>query len=272
MFEEILWGLGASSISIDTENKTITAVFDNPDHDKIIKTAGKTPVSAEVLEEDDWKNLWFEKYSGVKIENFHILPFTLKNTDSVPDDTENGIPVYLDPRESFGSGEHPSTILAIRLFHSILKKYGSEFSKSKNKILDIGTGSGILSIIAEKSGADSIYAVDTDENACRKAEYNFQINNCRNIRLLNIEIQNFIPDFKFDIIFSNILCELHEKIIHQYLTLLSDTGYLIISGITGKWSSHLFDLLSENGFSLIESASEAEWQGGIFIKNRQNLS
>ncbi len=297
ILEEILWSLGASSISLDSDDKVIVAIFENPDDSEISRITGSRLLRIEAIEEDDWKNRWFENYNGIQIDNIRVLPYTEAefhhNDYSGYDVSSNDeIRIYLDPRESFGSGEHPSTIIAVKLInqlHGILKKNNSGKSAENSldisacnadneinfsapdllnipfsKILDIGTGTGILSIIAEKLHAEDIFAVEFDDDAFRKAEINISLNKCKNIKLFHSSIQDFTPPIKFKIIFANILCDLHEKIIGNYKAILSDGGYLIVSGISSKWENHLFSLLLKNDFKVFRVECFEDWRGAIF--------
>ena len=128
--------------------------------------------------------------------------------------------IVITPKMSFGTGHHATTYMMIELMQGI------DFTNSS--VLDFGTGTGILAILAEKSGAEKVNAIDNDDWSIANAEENFKKNACEKIVLKKAEDAS--SELKFDIILANI----NKNVILQNLNLLTDQlkqgGLLLLSG------------------------------------------
>ena len=121
-------------------------------------------VRTTVIAEQDWAEEWKKHYQPVEIGNIYISPSWLE-----PAASPNQIFVQLDPGMAFGTGTHPTTKMCIREIAALAPG---------KRVLDLGSGSGILSIVAAKSGADRVDAIDNDELAVKVAAENARINQC----------------------------------------------------------------------------------------------
>lgn len=121
-------------------------------------------VKTRLVAEQDWAHAWKQYYQPVRVENIYICPSWLEPAASPQD-----IVLRLDPGMAFGTGAHPTTQLCLRLVAA----------RAKGKaVLDLGSGSGILSLAAVKSGARQVVAVDNDELAIKMATENARLNQC----------------------------------------------------------------------------------------------
>ena len=125
-------------------------------------------ISAEGVSEDDWAENWKKYYKPISLGRVTVVPAWEEYTAK-----EGEIIVRMDPGMAFGTGTHETTRLVMRILQDVVK--GGE------RVLDVGTGSGILSICASKLGAKDIYAYDIDPVAVRVAKENALADGCENI-------------------------------------------------------------------------------------------
>ena len=159
--------------------------------------------------------------------------------------------IELDPGMAFGTGTHPTTVLCIQALERIVKK--------GDMVIDVGTGSGVLSIAAAMLGAKSVLALDLDEVAVRSAKLNIKLNkvhektSVRQNNLLNgIEEQA-------EVIVANILAEVIVRFTDDVYRLLQKDGYFIASGIILQKKEEVKDAIIASGLEIIETVQMEDW-------------
>ena len=209
------------------------------------------------VDEEEWSTAWKKYYHPVKVgEHLTIVP---KWEEYTPSDGE--IIVRMDPGMAFGTGTHETT----RLVCGLIEKY----LVPGQRVLDVGTGSGILSICASKLGAAECFACDIDPVAVRVARENAADNDCHNIRcevsdlLANVDISRGPYDFAVANIVADIIIRMSDGI-GDYL---KSGAYLITSGIIGCYADDVISSLCGRGFSHIETRVESDWNAIVFQKN-----
>jgi ribosomal protein L11 methyltransferase len=209
-------------------------------------------IKKELLEDKNWNELWEKSREVIRVsERIIIKPSFIKY-----DANKNEIVITIDPKMSFGTGEHQSTKLVLRL----LEKYIRE----EMKVLDVGSGTGILSIAAIKLGASNSVAVDYDETCFENCKENVTINNVENeIEIVTGEIDS-VKENNFDIIVANIqksvLIEIAEKIkmkTHQ-------NGIVILAGLLNEDETAVHNIYSKLGYKRIDKLSQDEWIALVF--------
>ena len=172
----------------------------------------------ETLENKNWNEEWERKTKIIEIgSNIVIKPSFKKYT---PKGRE--IIINIDPKMSFGTGEHQTTKIMLQLCE--------KFITTGCEVLDIGSGTGILAIAASKFGAESVYAVDNDEWCYINAKENVSKNEVDNIVIMHGTIES-IEERKFDVVLANINKNVILDIKHSLVNVLKDRGILILSGI-----------------------------------------
>ncbi len=250
-----LWELGVLGIE---ENEDGLITYIEPQKWKEFKNFLKSifiklpVIETETIKEEKWheKHKAFFKAQSIS-KLFYIVPVWDKET-IIP---KNFIPIKMELGQAFGTGLHSSTRLAIKLIEKVYKLNHLSF-------LDIGTGSGILSIVAYKLGFRKIFAVDNDEIALKEAVINFRNNNCKNIRLFS----SLPKTRKFDVIASNILFNTHMELSNYYNEILKGGGELILSGMLASETTQLKKKFIELGFILEEVEYSGEWSSILLIK------
>lgn len=206
------------------------------------------------VDEDDWAESWKQYYKPLRIgENIIIKPtwedYEIKEKDII---------IELDPGMAFGTGTHETTMMCTEA----LEKY----VKNNNIVYDIGTGSGILSIVAAKLGAKKVIGVDLDLLCVKVAKENINLNNVDNIvEIKNGDLLEVIED-KADIIVSNIIAEVIAGMTKDLKRYLNDDGIFIASGIILEKLHLVQDSLIQNGFKIIDIKKTDVWACVIATK------
>lgn len=199
------------------------------------------------LSEEDWAENWKQYYHPIKIGRVVIVPAWEKYEAA-----EDEITVLMDPGMAFGTGTHETTRLVIGL----LDKY----IKSGDRILDVGCGSGILSIAASKLGASACRAYDIDPVAVRVTAENIKDNGTDNV-LCGVSdlLAQVDRSMKYDIICANIVADIIIRMTPDVGELLADDGILFVSGIIDERADEVMAVLRAHGYEQIETFHENGW-------------
>lgn len=166
------------------------------------------------------------------------------------------IPVWIDSEGSFGTGEHPTTRLCLK----VLERHLSAGAV----VVDVGTGTGILSIAAVKLGARAVTAVDIDPDAVKAAVHNFHLNGVeKRIRIrrgsIGVILETGTPE-QASLVIVNILAGAIEQLFSEGLAgLVEPDGWLVLSGVLPAQTPALRACLWRNGFDLAAQEREQEW-------------
>ncbi|EZP76204.1 ribosomal protein L11 methyltransferase [Parageobacillus genomosp. 1] len=216
---------------------------------------GKNKITISEVNEEEWATAWKKYYNPVKIsEKFTIVP-TWEVYEPVSSDE---LIIELDPGMAFGTGTHPTTVMCIQA----LEKY----VKPGDTVIDVGTGSGILSIAAAMLGAKSVRALDLDPVAVDSARLNVKLNKVQHIVTVS---QNNLLDYideRANIIVANILAEIILRFVDDAYRLLEKDGYFITSGIIQAKKQEVKDGLTAAGFVIEETLVMEDWVAFIAKK------
>lgn len=215
---------------------------------------GAVSIKEQALAEEDWADNWKKYYEPTRIT--HDLTIVPSWTDYEPTAGEKII--KLDPGMAFGTGTHPTTKMSLFALSQVLR--GGE------TVIDVGTGSGVLSIASSLLGAKEIFAYDLDEVAVRVAQENLDLNpDTDNIHVATGDLLHSV-DIQADIIVANILADILIHLTDDAYRLVKDEGYLIMSGIIAdKWD--MVRTAAENaGFFLETHMIQGEWNACVFKK------
>lgn len=180
----------------------------------------KSPV-VEMIEKENWNRKWEENYfDPVVIDNKIRIRAAFHK--KMPDFQHD---IVIQPKMSFGTGHHSTTRLMISLMLSNSNMLTDKF------VLDMGAGTGVLAIVAEKLGADQIYAIDIEDWAVENVIENAEINGCKRITSILGDASRLLQcDVEFDVILANIQREVLIQDCRFYLEKLKSGGHLLLSG------------------------------------------
>lgn len=254
VISEKLFALGAVSIAetLSGDCYELSAMFENPDKEFIINSIGLdiNTLQYQIVEENSWRNSWIDYSQSFSISDIEIIP--IKN-DDVPEKLnpgENRILLYGEG--TFGFGYHPSSYLCLSYMREFLKNQKIDY------MLDVGCGSGVLSIFASICGVENIVAIDVSQEAVDISLKNKKINVIDNILVKKESIEDK-KDEKYDLITANLPIDIHLKNIHKYKELLTRKGHLFLSGFTKTHHEEMKERIQENGMKLIDYSSKDDW-------------
>ena len=211
-------------------------------------------IETTTIQDSDWENSWKDYFDILNIgEKFVIVP-----TWREYENEEDKYVINIDPGMAFGTGGHETTSLCIKN----LEKY----VKPHNNVIDVGCGSGILSIAASYLTDGNLKAVDLDKLAVDVSRENFALNNLEN--RIEVEEASLLTKEtkKYDVIVANILAHIIELMLEDAYKLLEDGGYFITSGIIKDKKDELLEKMLEQGFKLVEETSDNEWYSFVVTK------
>jgi len=208
---------------------------------------GKGTIELSNVKEEDWANNWKKYYKPCKIGNKVVIKPSWESY--VPE--KGDIVLEMDPGMAFGTGTHETTSMCIELLEDRVSPH--------TRLLDIGCGTGILSIAALLLGANSAVAVDIDPNAVKVAEENAKMNNVSDrISIIQGNLLDKIEG-KYDIIVANIIADVIIDISKHIKSYLNPEGIFIASGIIKDRVDDVESALTEQGFNIIEKKTKGEW-------------
>ena len=215
---------------------------------------GDAIVEISQVDEEDWANEWKNYYKPTKVGEKVVVKPTWEEYEA----GEGEKTIRLDPGMAFGTGTHPTTKMSLFALEQVLR--GGE------TVIDVGTGSGVLSIASSLLGAKDIYAYDLDEVAVRVAQENIDLNaNTENIHVATGNLLQGV-DIKADVIVANILADILVNMTEDAYRLVKDEGYLIMSGIiSDKWEM-VRKSAEDAGFFLETHMVQGEWNTCVFKK------
>ncbi|TFD92338.1 50S ribosomal protein L11 methyltransferase [Jeotgalibacillus sp. R-1-5s-1] len=219
---------------------------------------GANKVEISEVNEEEWATAWKKYYNPVKISStFTIVP-TWEDYERVSSDE---LIIELDPGMAFGTGTHPTTVMCIQALERTVKEGDS--------VIDVGTGSGVLSIAAALLKADKVLALDLDEVAVRAAKENVELNKVENI--VTVQQGNLLDQLQetYEVIVANILAEVILTFTDDAFKLTAEGGTFITSGIIKQKKEMVKDALIQSGFAIEEVLSMEDWVAIIAKKPKE---
>ncbi|HBG04553.1 MAG: ribosomal protein L11 methyltransferase [Geobacteraceae bacterium GWC2_58_44] len=215
------------------------------------------PPVVAVVRNEDWANNWKVHFKPVRIGERLVIKPTWEEYRKLPGD----LVIEIDPGMAFGTGAHPTTRMCLESLERIC--FNESGGKLPGAVLDVGTGSGVLSIAAALMGATRIVAVDIDPEAVLVTRENLELNGVADVvaasatNLCDLEGQ-------YGVVVANILAEELVRLSAQLTAKVAPGGWLILSGILTE--KEPFVCAGFPGLTLMENPREAEWSCLTFRK------
>lgn len=223
---------------------------------KMFTDLGACTIEASETEDKDWINNWKQYFKPFRVDDILIKP----TWETIPEEHKDKLLIQIDPGTAFGTGMHETTQLCIRQ----LRKY----TGSDTKVLDVGTGSGILGITALKLGAKEVFGTDLDENAITAVGENLEANGIP-AGLFTVLQGNIIDDKEvqdaagyeyYDVAVANILADVIIMLQKEIPVHIKKGGIFITSGIINMKEEAVKEAFAANSaFEIIEVTYQGEW-------------
>jgi len=209
-------------------------------------------IDAQNYEYKNWNEEWEKELNIIEVSDHIVIKPSFKNYENELDKTV----ITIDPKMSFGTGEHQTTKLMIQF----MEKYVEEGMK----VLDVGTGTGILSIAAIKLGADSAIAIDNDEWCLENIQENCRFNDVSDRIDIKISEIKSVEEKDFDLILANIHKNVLQDIAGEIIKRLKKNGLVILSGLLFEDEKDIKEKYNE--LKLIDKKQMGEWLSLVLRK------
>ncbi|WP_263834294.1 50S ribosomal protein L11 methyltransferase [Salinibacter sp.] len=212
-------------------------------------------LSIRPLESKNWNAVWEDTLSPVRAGPFLVCPTSV----APPSGRDDATVLRIDPEMSFGTGHHATTRLALRLL--------AEALVPGDRVLDVGTGTGVLAIAACRLGADAARGVDTNPDAVRNARENVR----RNEETDRVTVQegsvDVAPGTRYDLVAANITRRVLLKLMPGLVSCLAPDASLLLSGLLRPHRDDIRDATASHGLALNAEAAEEGWWAGRFARS-----
>jgi ribosomal protein L11 methyltransferase len=217
--------------------------------EQLIKTYAEKEVQIQttkkLIPSKNWNAVWESDYQPVEVDNLLLIraPFH-------PVDERFKLNIEIQPQMSFGTGHHQTTFL---LSHALL-----DIDFKGKSVLDVGTGTGVLGILASKLGATNVFGTDIEEGAVENALENCGRNQITNFTIVKGDIE-VVPKNNFDVIIANINKNVLLRHLSAYSILIKDNGLLLLSGFFETDIQSISDEAKSAGFCVNEIFTKEKW-------------
>ncbi len=212
-------------------------------------------LSIRPLESKNWNAVWEDTLSPVRAGPFLVCPTSV----APPSGRDDATVLRIDPEMSFGTGHHATTRLALRLL--------AEALVPGDRVLDVGTGTGVLAIAACRLGADAARGVDTNPDAVRNARENVR----RNEETDRVTVQegsvDVAPGTRYDLVAANITRRVLLELMPALVARLAPGAALLLSGLLRPQRDDIRDAAASHGLALDAEAAEEGWWAGRFARS-----
>ena len=245
------------------EEEILATVKEELDSLRNFLDIGEGSIAVDETEDIDWINNWKQYFKQFYVDDILIIP----SWEEVKEEDKDRMIIHIDPGTAFGTGMHETTQLCIRQ----LKKYVTE----DTEMLDVGTGSGILSIVALKLGAKHAVGTDLDPCAVPAVEENKEVNEIPvqdfDMMIGNIiddkEVQDAVGYEKYDIVAANILADVLVPLTPVIVNQMKKGGIYITSGIIDQKEETVVKAVKDAGLEVLEVTYQGEWVSVTARKN-----
>ena len=208
---------------------------------------GSLEILKKVVKQENWENEWKKYFNVQKVSNSIVIKpsweeYTAKEGEKIID---------IDPGMAFGTGTHETTRMCI----NAIEKY----MKQGDSLIDIGCGSGILSIAAAHLGAQRVIAVDLDKLAVKVSKENVELNGFSDTVDVRYGDLTEVIDEKANVIVANIIADIIAKLSENIADFMKEDGYFISSGIINDKKDFVISKLIDNNFEIVEEKNDGEW-------------
>lgn len=233
------------TLDVDAKISEIRTFIDSAD----LTDKENITIRTGTLSESSWEHEWKKYFHAFRVsEHFVIVPYW-ELDEYTP--REGDRLIKIEPGMAFGTGDHPTTSMCLEYIESIVEP--------QHKVIDVGTGSGILSIGAHLMGTTDITATDIDELSLKVARENFRLNDCADA--IEVKTANLLKDETetYDVVIANILAHIVDEMIEDAYDCLNTGGHFIASGIVLDKRDYIKTRMEGAGFNVVQVLEDSGW-------------
>ena len=216
-----------------------------------------SPLRERFLEQEDWEHAWKKHFHVLHVGKDLVIVPTWR--DYAPSETD--VVIELDPGMAFGTGHHPTTRMCLELLET--------FARPGVKVLDVGCGSGILSIAAAKLGAEAVVGLEIDSVAAQAAVSNIGTNGvAATVRIMQGTLEG--PELLaggYDLALANISAKVLSELAEQLVSALRPGGRIIASGVLKERRQAVEQRLRDAGAAVERTVTDGDWVAMVAVKN-----
>ncbi len=217
----------------------------------LFPTVEELDFATEEVVDQDWGEEWKKYFKPLRVSKNIVIKPTWERYAPAGHD----IVIEIDPGMAFGTGQHPSTRMCLEALEDIILK---DRTVKTWRVLDVGTGTGILGIACAKLGAEKVVCVDIDKKAVEIARENVLINHVEDmVEIINRDVSAIRETF--NLVVANLTAKILIRFRTQLMSLIENTGYLVISGIIEQNKSDIESYFLNDRFALNRIVAEKEW-------------
>jgi ribosomal protein L11 methyltransferase len=209
-------------------------------------------ISLKQMDTAAWTEGWKESFKPITTQRFYVYPPW--DNSSQP---ENLLPIIMEPGMAFGTGQHATTKLCLGAIENWSFNLATE-ALARSKVLDVGCGTGILTIAAKKLGVGEAIGTDIDIDAVTASFNNAAMNGCQ-IEFMQGSVPESLQNQSWDLVIANIIMTVLRQILDDLQRCLASDGVLILSGLLTTDGEEMLELCSQRGLKLIERREMDGW-------------
>lgn len=215
--------------------------------------AGQPRWDVRIVDEEDWANAWKAYYKPIRVSD----RLTVKPTWETYAPREGEVVIELDPGMAFGTGTHATTALCLRALERVVRP--------GDRVIDVGTGSGILAVAAAKLGASRVLALDLDPVAVSSATDNVRLNGlAHQVTVMQSDLLGAVEsapstELPVNVVVANILAEIIVTFVDDVKRVLADGGWYVVSGVISVKEREVTDSLERAGFAVERVDRQDDW-------------
>ena len=222
---------------------------------RLADAAGATSTETEVIADQDWNAEWEASLQPIQAGAFVVAP----SWTSVPPEMNGQTVLRIDPKMAFGTGYHKTTRLVLRLLPGAVLP--------NSRVLDVGTGTGVLAIAALRSGARSALGVDVDPWSVTNGKENAGLNGVQDSFEVREGSLDVVPEDGFDLVVANIIRSILEPMLPGIVARAAPAAHVVLSGLLETEREHVVGVMEGLGLTLSDEGTENEWWGGVFVRD-----
>ena len=220
-------------------------------------------VLQEDVQDEDWAETWKTFFKPIRVGSGIVVKPSWESYEP----RANQVVIEIDPERAFGTGNHPSTALCIEILEHIISSVSAGEGDSGPSVLDVGTGSGILGIVAARQGAQRVLGLEIDPEALEAAQCNVDRNGVGEIMSVTLTPLDQVEQ-TFDVVVANLTASLLTHMADDLVEHVSAQGLLLLSGIVAEQVEEVAKCFQTHYFKVVDSRATEEWHAILLRREK----